>query len=89
MNTDSYAIYTFANPSATVNSQLESMAMGNNFIETVSIGGGSTSTTPMVLYSSENDAVPMGRYPIIVDPQYPDYTFACRSNKRTFIPAKP
>ena len=30
MNTDSYAIYTFANPSATVNSQLESMAMGNH-----------------------------------------------------------
>ena len=49
MNTDSYAIYTFANPSATVNSQLESMAMGESFIETVSIGGGSTSTTPIVI----------------------------------------
>ena len=73
MNTDAYAIYTFADESATASNQLENMAMGRSFIETVSVGGDSTSTTPMALYfAAENNSVPMGRYPIIVDPSTAD-----------------
>jgi hypothetical protein len=69
MNTDAHAIYTFADPSASEQDQLENMALGRSFIESVSVGGGSTSTTPMILYfSAANDKIPMGRYPIIVDP---------------------
>src|SRR5439155_18006630 len=70
MNTDAYAIYTFGNSTDNVNDQFDNMAMGRSFIETVSAGGnGSTSTNPMILYfATKNDSIPMGRYPIIVDP---------------------
>ena len=70
MNTDSYAMYAFADPSASVADQLESIAMGRSFIETVAVGGGSTSNNPLILYfASQNDNVPMGRYPVITDPR--------------------
>jgi hypothetical protein len=67
MNTDVYAIHVFSDSSDPAEIY-ENMVLGRSFIETVATTGGSSSNRTMNLYfSAQDDQVPMGRYPVIVD----------------------
>ncbi|MDP9489683.1 MAG: LamG domain-containing protein [Thermoproteota archaeon] len=73
MNTEGYAMHIFSN-SSNADDLLENMAMGRSFIQTMTASTSKENTTfetgpPMSLYfTTARDQVPMGRYPIIVDP---------------------